>query len=142
VAIADPDHTAVAEQFLNRTTEALDRIAHNSPEAFAALCRDVDQILLWFETPAWPYQRFQRAILVPPPIGLEAAHTHYTAWLLAASGLEHGWIVSCERAEEYISALPPEITQAARIWLSRCMAKCAEASAPDRAKGGGRQAGR
>jgi len=107
-----------AERFFERTREALTRAASGAPQAYADFRRDVQQVLLWGETKASPYNRFQLAAVVPPNIALEADIAYYAAWLLHVSGLLHGQDEAQARSGEFLRSLEPDERTRVTGWLT------------------------
>ncbi len=102
-----------AERFFERTREALIRMAAGAPLAYGDFRRDVQQVLLWGQTKAVPYNRFQLAAVVPPKIALEADTACYAAWLLHTSGLFYGQGEAQARLEEFLRSL--ELDERTRV---------------------------
>jgi hypothetical protein len=100
--------TADVDAFFTRTSEALASAASRAPASYADLRKDVAAIILWPQSAPSPYHRYQRAVLAPPDIALEADTASYAASLLYASALARGRSRALARAQAFIGALSPE----------------------------------
>jgi len=107
-----------AERFFERTREALAKVASGAPRIYPEFRKDVKQVVLWGQSDAPPYQRFQFAAVVPPRVALEADTLCYAAWLLHASGSLHGEAESRARSEEFLRSLAPDERTRVADWLA------------------------
>jgi hypothetical protein len=117
-----------AERFFERTRMALDTAESRAPQAYEALRKDVQQVFLWGQTDAMPYNRFQLAAVVSPRVALEADTMRYAAWLLYTSGLLYGRDEAQARSEELLASLEPDGRGSIAAWLRQVI----EHEPPDR----------
>jgi hypothetical protein len=106
-----------ANRFFQRTRTALQAAELRAPHAYAELCKDVKQVLLWNQTTTRPYNRFQLAAVVSSDIALRADMMCFTAWLLYTSGLLHGQNEAQLRSGELLASLEPDQRGAVAAWL-------------------------
>jgi hypothetical protein len=118
LVVADSWLVASAERFFERTTDALTLASISAPEAYANFRRDVEQVFLWGERNALPYNRFQLAAVVPPSIALEAGAACYAAWLLHISGLLVSEAEAKARSDALLWSLGPEERNRVAGWLA------------------------
>jgi hypothetical protein len=102
---SDPSLTLKAGLFFERSTSALMRAQTGAPVAFGEFRQDVREVLLWGQSKAPSYQRFQLAVVVPPRIALEADLNCYAAWLLYTSGLIYGRDEARARSNDFAHSL-------------------------------------
>lgn len=115
--VADEGFTRHAEPFFERTASALRLAASAAPRAFAEFRHDVEQVSLWGEPGAPAYNRFLRAVIVAPPIALEADIDCYAAWLLRASAPESEQ--GAARVNEFLATRDSDRRSQLENWLRR-----------------------
>jgi hypothetical protein len=115
--VADDWLVPSAEQFFSRTREALATAANRAPQAYAKLRKDVQQVILWDQTEAPPYHKFQLAAVVRPRVALEAETLCYAAWLLHTSGLFQNQTEAQARSGEFLASLDSDYRACVAAWL-------------------------
>jgi hypothetical protein len=117
--VLDRSLATKSDLFFARTSKALDIASERAPDAYAALRRNIQQIVLRERTrPATPsYHWFQLAAVVTPDVALEANVGSYATWLLYASGLSRGVFHAEQCADEFLKTLDPTERRRASEWL-------------------------
>lgn len=107
-----------AEEFFDRTRQALARANSGAPQAYSRFHKDVRQVILWRQKVPSPYHKYQLAALVAPIIALEADTACYAAWLLHTSGLFYGQKEAQRRSERFLQSLEPAERTRVAEWLN------------------------
>jgi hypothetical protein len=119
--VSDREVMPRAEQFFEQTRVALQVAEQRAPHAYAELRKDLHQVLLWGQTKAMGYNRFQLAAVVSPKVALESNSACYAAWLLYTSGLLHGQDEAEERSGELMRSLRSDERDLVAGWLTRVL---------------------
>jgi hypothetical protein len=115
--VLDGSLATKSDLFFAGTCRALDIASERAPNAYAALSRDVQQIVLRKRSATPSYHRFQLAAVVTPEIALEADVTWYAAWLLYTSGISRGVSYADRCVDELMETLDPTERKRAHEWL-------------------------